>query len=99
MPQVKLWDTETGACLQTYNVHQENSNVTACAWLPDGQVRSAATLVAHILCIESIWNSMARPGRGPRNQCVCDTLSFCRSGAPTWWQQVSAQRRCCALMV
>ena len=48
--QVKLWDTETGACLQTYtSVHQENSNVTACAWLPDGQVRSAVTLLVQMI--------------------------------------------------
>lgn len=33
--QVKLWDTEGGVCLQTYDQH--TGNVTACAWLPDGQ--------------------------------------------------------------
>ncbi len=33
--QVKMWDTESGACLQTYDAH--SGNVTACAWLPDGQ--------------------------------------------------------------
>jgi len=32
---VKMWDTESGACLQTYDAH--SGNVTACAWLPDGQ--------------------------------------------------------------
>ncbi|KAK9832688.1 hypothetical protein WJX81_000101 [Elliptochloris bilobata] len=35
--KVKLWDTESGTCLHTFDAHQENSNVTACAWLPDGQ--------------------------------------------------------------
>ncbi len=30
-----MWDTESGACLQTYDAH--SGNVTACAWLPDGQ--------------------------------------------------------------
>ena len=51
VPQVKLWDTETGTCLQTYSVHQENSNVTACAWLPDGQVRNA---LAHVAILTSV---------------------------------------------
>lgn len=33
--QVKMWDTETGMCLQSYDSH--TGNVTACCWLPDGQ--------------------------------------------------------------
>eukprot|EP00899_Mesostigma_viride_P001331 jgi/Mesvir1/11199/Mv16593-RA.1 len=32
---VKLWDTTTGVCLQTYTKHTDS--VTACAWFPDGK--------------------------------------------------------------
>ena len=33
--QVKMWDTEAGMCLRSFDSH--TGNVTACCWLPDGQ--------------------------------------------------------------